>query len=148
MFETARFTDNARAVVKTAFRGQQVSTEQRLVAALTQRNRGVGLFLLKEAGITECALPVQGTQIERRLVIKRASEIARQRGVNYVATEHIVMALASLEGSALPTWGASSERLGDILSSAVAAWRKKHPPMARRIGRWCRLVMKWVRRDG
>jgi hypothetical protein len=107
MFETARFTDRARAVIRTAFRGQQVSTEQDLVAALTKRGRGVGIFLLKEAGITDCALPVQGTRIERPSLIRRANEIARRRGVNYVGTEHIVIAAASLDGSALAMAGAS-----------------------------------------
>jgi hypothetical protein len=146
VLEMARFTDNARAAVKTAFRSQPVSTEHDLIAALTKRNRGVAIHLLAETGVTIGALPANAIPIERRWLLRRANEIARQRGVNYVGTEHLLIAIAGLPNSGLAAKGVSAERLGTMLSLAEAKWKKTHPPIARRVGAWCRSVVKWVRR--
>jgi hypothetical protein len=144
MFELARLTDNARATVKAAFRDQRASTEQNLIAMMAKRTRGVGMYLLAETAVRVSDLPAHGIPIERQSLLSRATEIARQRGVNYVGTEHLLIAVVSLPGSVLAANGVTAERLGTVLSVAEARWKTAHPPIARRMGMWCRSIMKWI----
>ena len=97
MFEMARFTDNARAIVHSAFRDFRATSDQNLLAALLRRKRGVGKHLLAEVGITACNFQADAVPIVREWLVSRAKEIARQRGVNYIGSEHLVIALAGAD---------------------------------------------------
>ncbi len=140
-----RFTDNARAAVRAGFRRQPATTERALLAALAERGRGVAVRLLHDLGITVDALPANTALIECRALVSQAEEVARQRGVNYIGTEHLLLALASLPGSGLAACGASADRLDEALSSTEAKYRRAHRPLARRVGEWCRSLSQWVR---
>ena len=140
-----RFTDNARAVVRAGFRRQPATTERALVTALAARGPGVAVRLLHGLGVTADTLPADAAVIECRALVSRAEEVARRRGVNYVGTEHLLLALAGLPGSTLAACGASADRLGEALSTAEAERRRAHPPLAHRIGAWCRSVLQWIR---
>ncbi len=139
-----RFTDNAHAAVRAGFRGQPTATERALLAALAERGRGVAVRLVHDLGITADTLPANTAVIECRALVSQAEDVARRCCVNYVGTEHLLLALASLPGSALAACGASADRLGEALSTAGAERRRAHRPLARRIGEWCRLVfLQW-----
>ena len=140
-----RFTDNARAAVRAAFRTQPSASEQEILLALMWRPRGLAQRLLAGAGVDAVHLPSSSLAVERREVVARAVEEARRRGVPYVGTEHVLLAVARLPGSALASLGATAERLDDLLSVAEAEWRRTHPPLARRLGAACRTALQWLR---
>jgi ATP-dependent Clp protease ATP-binding subunit ClpA len=139
-----RFTDNARAAVRHGFRRRFIADERDILAALAARRRGLAAVVLRAAGVGPSDLPA-GLSLERRDLVTTATEVARQRGTNHVGTEHLLLALASRPGSALAQRGATGERLSALLSVATAEWRQAHPPVARRIGAWCRSAWQWVR---
>jgi hypothetical protein len=146
VFETAFLTDNARAILKAAFRGQHVSNERDVIAALTKRNRGVAMYLLAKAGQSELVLPASGSAIERGLLLKEARKVAKQRNANHIGTEHLIIAIAGIPNSGLVAKGLSPERLNALLSESQAEWAKAHRPISRRVGTWVRSVILWARR--
>jgi ATP-dependent Clp protease ATP-binding subunit ClpA len=92
------------------------------------------------------ALPADTMLVERLALVSQAVQVSRQHGVNYIGTEHLLLALASQPASALAACGASVDRLREALSAAEAECQRTHPPIARRVGAWCRLVLNWFRR--
>jgi hypothetical protein len=141
MLELARFTDRARGMVKTTFRRHPTAPERDVVAAMS---RGLGGHLLAKAGIVVDALSPDSRLIERRALIARAVTEARRRGDDHVGTEHLLLALARIPGSSLAACGASAEWLDEFLSAAQAEWSRSHPPLGRRLGMWCRSVLRRI----
>lgn len=135
-----RFTDHARAAVRVGFRHQPNAPEQDVIAALA--GRGVAARLLHDIGFTADRLPAATAAVACRGLVGQAVQVARQRGAPYVGTEHLLLALAGLPGSAL---AAHADRLGELLSAAEGQCRRARPPLARRVGGWCRSVLRWLR---
>src|SRR5688572_11986853 len=106
-----RFTDNARSALRAAFRRRSSAPERDIVAALTRRHRYVAGRVLERAGIAAGTLPPASPQVERRALVAGAVDEARLRGVDYVGTEHVLLALARAPGSVMASSGASAERL-------------------------------------
>src|SRR5687767_8290096 len=96
-----RFTDHARAAVRAGFRLQPATTERALITALIECRRGMAVRLLHDVRVAADTLPAVTAVIECRALVSQAEDVARRRGVNYVGTEHLLLALASLPGSAL-----------------------------------------------
>jgi hypothetical protein len=142
-----RFTDRARAAVRSAFGRRPEAAEREVIAALLA-GRGVAAQLLRDTDFGVDGLPAGGPPVERSVLVVRATEVARRRGANHVGTEHLLLAVADLPGSALAAGGASVEHLDELLSAAEAEWRRSHPPLARRVGAWCRSILRWVRQWG
>jgi hypothetical protein len=138
-----RFTDNARAAVRSAFGRQSMAPEGEVVAALA--GRGLATRLLRDAGLGADDLPAGGARVDRSALVTGAVEAARRRGASHVGTEHLLLAVAARPESALAALGGSAGRLGELLSAAEAEWRRSHPPAARRVGAWCRSVLRRVR---
>jgi hypothetical protein len=132
-----RFTDYARSAVWRGFRRRDAAPERDVVAALAS-GRGVAGRLLREVGVAAGDLPA--TAIGRQALIAQAVEAARQRGVNYVGTEHLLLAAAALPGSGLAERGASAGRLGELLSVVEAEWESR-PGVLGRVAAWCRSAL-------
>ena len=140
-----QFTDNARTALRVAFHRRTVATERDVVAALAQRGRGVACRLLADVGVVAEDLPSSQAAFDHLELVALAVEEAQRRNVRYVGTEHVLLALARLPGSVLPERGASAERLSEILSAVEAERQPRHPPLARRLGLWCRFLVQRVR---
>jgi hypothetical protein len=139
-----RLTDNARLAMRTAFPRGRPATELDFVTALTQVRGGAGWLQL--IGIAVDRLPANTAQVTRRALGSQAVEVARQQGCPYVDIDHLLMALASLPGSGLPAIGVSADRISELVAAARAQWCREHPPLARRLGAWCRSVLLWFHR--
>lgn len=133
-----RFTDYARSAMWRGFRRQAAAPARDVVAALAS-GRGVAGRLLREAGVAADELPA--VAVERRALIAQAADAAHRRGVNYVGTEHLLLAVAGMPGSGLAERGASAERLGELLSAAEAEWRAR-PGVVRRAVAWLRSAVR------
>jgi hypothetical protein len=138
-----RFTDGARAAVKSAFCRQTTVCERDILIALNG-SRGVAQLLMVTVGDVAGRLPNGGAMVEKRALVEGAVAEARQRGLPYVGTEHILLAVARLPGSALTSAGATAEQLDALLSAHEANWRQAHPPLSRRIGAACRTAIRWL----
>jgi Clp amino terminal domain, pathogenicity island component len=134
----ARFTDNARAVIRTAFHGN-AANDLRAILNVLRSQRGGPADILTAAGVDIDRLPTDYSSVERTELIKTATDLAKLRGKPYVGTEHVLLALARLNDPAL---AAPYERLEELLSAAEDKWRRAHPPVARRLGTWCRAGLK------
>lgn len=140
-----RFTDSARSAVRNAFRRQPAAREQEVVTALAAQRRGLARVLLGQAGIVADELPPDTPPIERRVLVAEAGAEAQRRGVRYVGTEHVLLALARLPNSALPVRGASAEQLDSALSAIEIEWGRAHPTVARRVGAALRTILVRLR---
>jgi len=157
MFE--RFTDNARRAVRAARRpGKRPLAEVHahdLLHALAEEPRGLAPWLLARAGVDLESLKAELATSEvapgpgGREWFERARQEARRRGDNYVGTEHLLLAVAQLPANrareALATHGVTPERLEALLTEADAEWRRRHPPLARRIGAAVRITLRRLR---
>jgi hypothetical protein len=146
----ARFTDNARAVIRTAFRRQPATDLRDVLNVLGGRRGGLAAHILTAAGVEIERLPAGCTAVGRAELVSNATDIARSRGTPYVGTEHLLLALARLQDSALAGIGAAYGRLDTFLSAVQDEWRRAHPPLARRLGTLCRAGIQraagWMRR--
>lgn len=138
-----RFTDNARGAMRTAFRNASAASEREVIVALTKC--GLAARLLQEVGVTPNSILVDGPLVQKRLLVTHADARRRGLGEKHVGTEHLLLALASMPGSALAACGASAERLGRMALSSKADWQQRNPPIARRIVAWCLSVCAWRR---
>jgi hypothetical protein len=139
-----RFTDAARSTMHFAFRRLPTATERDVVAALIGRHC-LAARLLSQAGVTAHDLPTEASLIEKRELLARAVEVARRHDANFVGTEHILLALAGMPDSGFDRCGASAERLAELLKVTEAEWHRAHPPLARRLGKWFRAAVPWLR---
>jgi hypothetical protein len=146
----ARFTDKARAVIRTAFRRQPATDVRGVLNLLGGQKGGVAAHVLTAAGVEIERLPAGGNAVGQAELVRKAIDIARMRGTPYVGTEHLLLALAQLQDSALAGVGAAYDRLNTFLSAAEDEWRRAHPPLARRLGDLCRAGLQraagWIRR--
>jgi hypothetical protein len=109
----SRFTDRSRYTVKTAFPHLQTTTERELIAAFDEG--GVAGQILKSLGITAAGLKGDVITIERQDFVLQATEISKQCGVNYVGTEHLLLAIVGMSNSALAKAGATVQRIEEML---------------------------------
>ncbi len=147
----ARFTDNARAVVRIAFGRESAADLRTIMAVLSGQSGGLAAGILTATSIEIELVPAGCGAVDRAELVKAATELARSRGKPYVGTEHILLALARLQNSALTAIGAAYERLDRYLSAAEDEWRRAHPPVAHRLGTLCRASLQraagWIRRQ-
>jgi hypothetical protein len=146
----SRFTDNARAVIRTAF-GCQPATDARVILnVLGGQKGGLAAHILTASGVEFERLPAGCTAVGRAELVRQATNEAESRGTPYVGTEHLLLALARLQDSAPAGIGAAYDRLDTLLSAAKNEWRRTHPPLARRLGTVCRVCIQraagWMRR--
>jgi hypothetical protein len=134
----SRLTDNARAVIRTAFRHEPEADLRAVLSALGSRKRWFAASMLSAPGVDLQLLPVGYTPVGRTDLIGDAHDISRSRGEPPVGTEHLLLALARRHDLALATIGASYEQLVELVSAANAEWHRAHPPLPRRLGAWCR----------
>ena len=134
----ARFCDNARCAVSVAFRHERAVPERELIAALSGQ-KGVAQFLLAELAVSCDALPA-GASLDRRDVVTIAVAESQRCRASYVGTEHILLAVARRQESILRSSGVTADRLDELLVAAETAWRRAHPPFARRLGSALRAV--------
>ena len=144
-----RFTDRARRVVRVAYgpRSQRrpEATEAEVVAALLGCG-GVAAEMLRDSGIGVGSLAGSSLPVECRAFAKSANEEAWRAGMNYVGTEHILLALARTPGSGLPAAGATPEaleaRLGDIYARSAGPM----PPELAALHAECVALLRRARR--
>ncbi len=139
-----RICDNARQAVKVAFRHERSVSEREVVAALAGQ-RSVAQRLLGELGVVVDSLPA-GQSLDRREVVASAVAESQRCRARYVGTEHILLAVARRPGSILQGCGVTADRLTALIVAAEAAWRRAHPPFARRLGFALRAVAQRLRR--
>jgi hypothetical protein len=138
-----RFCDNARRAIKVAFRHECSVSEREMVAALAGQ-RGVAQRLLSEFGVVVDSLPA-GQSLDRREVVASAVAESQRCRARYVGTEHVLLAVARRPGSILQRCGMTADRLSELIFAAEAAWRRAHPPFARRLGSALRAVAERLR---
>ena len=145
----ARFTDNARAVIRKAFRRHATSNLRGILRGLTGKQGGFAATLLSAVDLDVEALPEDCTSVGRTELVASAIELARLRGKPYVGTEDLLLALARQHEAALAAVGATDDRLEKLLSAAEDEWRRAHPPVLRRLGAWRRrssqVAARWIR---
>ncbi len=146
----ARFTDSARTVIRTSFRGQPSADIQGILLALGGRKVGLAAHILTAAGVEIECLPPGCTAVGRAELVSNATDIALSRGTPYVGTVHLLLALARLQDTALAGIGAAYDRLETFLSAVEDELRRAHPPLARRLGTLCRAgvqrAAEWIHR--
>jgi hypothetical protein len=138
-----RFSDNARRAVEVAFRHERAVSERELVAALATQ-KGVAQRLLGEFGVMVDSLPA-GESLDRGDVVTSAVAEAQRCRAWYVGTEHILLAVARRPRSILEGCGVTADRLSELIVAAEVAWRRAHPPFARRLGSALRGVAQRLR---
>jgi len=138
-----RLTDSAGAALRDGFRRRVEAPERDVVAALAKPD-AVARRLLAAAGVAPGDLAADGVSVGHRELLALGVEVARQRGVGYVGTEHLLLAVAGLPGSALAKCGATPEVLGEWLS-AIVGESPAHPGTIRRLAGWCRRACQWSR---
>ncbi len=111
LFPLARFTDNARAVVKGAFGRESCASERSILLVLAKEAGSLGWRSLEKAGVDLEKLSGDGVTVGRDGLIAQAGEEARRLGVNYVGTEHVLLAVVRLPGSGLVGLGVTAEKL-------------------------------------
>jgi hypothetical protein len=140
-----RFTDSAREALQSGFAQQPVVPERDVIAGLMAVRSGVAYRMLSRAGITEFNLWSGPPFVEWRELIEQATAEAEKQGVDFVGTEHLLLALARQKESSLTGLGASADRLGELLTAIEDERHKARPPwVARRIGMWCRIAFRWA----
>jgi ATP-dependent Clp protease ATP-binding subunit ClpA len=122
-----RFTDNARATIRAAFRQQTHVSEGDILIILGERPRNVALRLLTEAGFRMDKLEGGHFEFSRKVLITSAIVEAKGRKSRYVGTQHILLALARLPDSGIAKQGLTPKRLEALLSIIEAEERQANP---------------------
>lgn len=154
MFE--RWTDNFRRVLRRARQsGRRPMSEVcgvDILRGLIEMPDSLAFRTLQAAGVKPAELRprlISPSASDAQQVIERAAAESRQRGDQWIGTEHLLLALARRPGGRaaelLEGQGASAERLEQLLAETVAEWRRTHPPLMRKLGAACRAALVWLR---
>jgi Clp amino terminal domain, pathogenicity island component len=137
----ARFTDNARAAIRSAFGRESTAAPEVELKLLRSQKHSLAACLL---GTTDDKVErhgADGAAVGRMELVKLAAEEARARGKPYVGTEHVLLALIRLSGDLLVGGGRAYASLDESLSTAEDEWARTRAPLARRLGIWCRRIL-------
>jgi ATP-dependent Clp protease ATP-binding subunit ClpA len=139
-----RFTDSARAAIRAAFQNPTAS-ERTVVTALTLQLNGVARQLLTQAEIQVKDLSATGCEFERKSLIELATVEAKGRHVNYVGTQHLLLAMTRSQSSEIARLGLTSERLERLLLPIEAEERLTYPVHPLNWGYGIQILWRWIR---
>ena len=103
-----RFTDNARAIIQKSFRRGSIASERAILAAIAGGPPSLAKQVMSSAGVEAGSIPPNGVVLDRFTLIAQAVTEGRRLGVNYVGTEHFLLAVARNPDSHLHQLGSRS----------------------------------------